>query len=563
MRPEENIEKLIKSLNFKASAQLHNRTLNDVLEAHEESRRTQSAKLKPNVWRITTKSKITKLAAAAVVVIAVTIGIKALSATPAWAQVVKAFNKATDIYVVKTSISTGGRIIKESESWVRNQTLFRAETEDWCVIDDGKEVLTLYKEHKIAHVRDSLGPYWDYTPLILKLFRDNESESNITVTRLPEESNDAVDVYQIDFRDYWRGKAWIDGMSNLPVRIAGFENEGVGEGREFEMEFAYEPMPDELFRIVIPPYYRELPRIIRREDSEDQAVLFGTVVDEQGSPVAGAVVCASYARYGRTDEAGKFSLTVPPSDGSNSLSPRDFPMFVWAYKEGKPDCVAWMIIRHPKTNGRLFKEDDPGFGCWCTGLKQQHILSTGADGILEQTERGVELIIQNEDELNENIAGSAGEFFGELWSDPKVQEITLVMRQGCTITGWVNDPNGEPIANATVGIEELQMQLGGNRITITNLGHDWQGASFAVTDEQGNYSLNNLPACWDMVRLKAVAPGRLADEQIFESDGNTITDACTFQLRQGIDEVEFLSPGESEGGTEPAGGMYGVVGGGG
>jgi hypothetical protein len=127
------------------------------------------------------------------------------------------------------------------------------------------------------------------------------------------------------------------------MKIAGYESQGVGVSGEFEMSFAYEPIPDERFRIVIPPYYKELPRIVRREKSEDRPVLFGSVVDEQGSPVAGAVVCASYARYGRTDENGRFALAVPPSDASNSLSPRDFPMFVWAFEENEPYRVAWTI----------------------------------------------------------------------------------------------------------------------------------------------------------------------------------------------------------------------------
>jgi hypothetical protein len=508
------------------------------------------------------KHRVTRLAAAAVIIVAVIIGIKGLGETTAWSQVVKAFNEASDIHVVKTSASVGGGITAESESWVKNQTLFRAETDQWCVIDDGMEVLTLYKDHKIAHVRESLGPYWDYTPLILKVFRDNEPESSVTVAMLPEESNDEMHVYEIDFRDYWRGKAWVDAAGNLPVRIVGVENDVVGQGREFEMSFAYEPVSDDLFKIVIPPYYKELPRLVRRRDWQEHAVLFGSVVDEQGNPVAGAVVCASYAQYGRTDENGKFSLTVPPSDGSNSLSRRDFPMFVWAYRQDDPYRVAWRIIRHPKTDGRLFKEDDPDFGCWCPGLKQKHILSTGADGLTEGTERGVDLVIRNEDELNENMAGSAGEFFGDLWSDSQVRDIRLVMRQGSVITGWVNNSDGEPIANATVGIEELQMQLGTSRITISKLGHDWQGRSFAVSDQEGNYSLNNLPACWTKVRLKAVAPGYISSEQEFESDGDTVTDACTFQLRQGTGQMDLFTPAEPQGSTGPVGG-YGLAGGGG
>lgn len=60
MRPEENIEKLIKSLNFKASAELHDRTLNDVLQAHEKSEKSKPAELQPNIWRKIMETKISR-----------------------------------------------------------------------------------------------------------------------------------------------------------------------------------------------------------------------------------------------------------------------------------------------------------------------------------------------------------------------------------------------------------------------------------------------------------------------------------------------------------------------
>ncbi|MHC4708516.1 MAG: hypothetical protein ACYS8I_15695 [Planctomycetota bacterium] len=83
MKPEENIEKLIKSLHFKASAEMHERTLNDVLDAHGESRKTEPAEVQPHLWRIVMKSKITKLTAAcAIIAIAVVLAMYLERATP-------------------------------------------------------------------------------------------------------------------------------------------------------------------------------------------------------------------------------------------------------------------------------------------------------------------------------------------------------------------------------------------------------------------------------------------------------------------------------------------------
>jgi hypothetical protein len=200
-------------------------------------------------------------------------------------------------------------------------------------------------------------------------------------------------------------------------------------------------------------------------------------------------------------------------------------MFVLAFEDNGPYRVAWTIIRHPGNERRWFKEDDPDYG------------------VLELTERGgelVKLVIRDEDELNQSIAGSPGELFGDISADPQVRHIVLVVEQSRSITGWINKSFGEPIANATVGIEKLEIKLGSNRIIVSNLlSHDWKGMPFAVTDDEGNYSLNNLPACWDSIRLRAVALGHIADEQEFESDGSSILDACTFQLSKAILDAEL------------------------
>ena len=85
MRSAENVENFIKKVRLKASAQMHKRILNDALEAQKKSRKTKSAKLEPNIWRIIMKSPITKLAAAAVIIIPVLLLITIFrTSTPAY-----------------------------------------------------------------------------------------------------------------------------------------------------------------------------------------------------------------------------------------------------------------------------------------------------------------------------------------------------------------------------------------------------------------------------------------------------------------------------------------------
>jgi len=75
VRPAENINELIKKLQLKASADLDRRVHEDISRALTEPKKTKPAPPEPNIWRIIMKSPITKLATAAVVIIACVIGL--------------------------------------------------------------------------------------------------------------------------------------------------------------------------------------------------------------------------------------------------------------------------------------------------------------------------------------------------------------------------------------------------------------------------------------------------------------------------------------------------------
>jgi hypothetical protein len=74
MKPE-NIEKQIKEMNFRAGEDLHKKILDDALKAQQQSKQTNSVPAGLNFGRIIMKSPITKLAAAAVIVITIIGGI--------------------------------------------------------------------------------------------------------------------------------------------------------------------------------------------------------------------------------------------------------------------------------------------------------------------------------------------------------------------------------------------------------------------------------------------------------------------------------------------------------
>ena len=91
MRPTEDIKRIVKKLNDTTSAEMDQRVLTDVLEALAESEKP-SALIRPKIGRNIMKSRITKLAAAALIVIAVLVGINQFGGPAsgvAWGEVIR------------------------------------------------------------------------------------------------------------------------------------------------------------------------------------------------------------------------------------------------------------------------------------------------------------------------------------------------------------------------------------------------------------------------------------------------------------------------------------------
>ena len=75
MKPAEKIEKLIKKSRYKAGPEAYNKALGSFLQAVDAHKTQKSALTEPNIWRTIMKSRITKIAAAAVIALVVLGGI--------------------------------------------------------------------------------------------------------------------------------------------------------------------------------------------------------------------------------------------------------------------------------------------------------------------------------------------------------------------------------------------------------------------------------------------------------------------------------------------------------
>ena len=165
MKSKKEIENKIKNdLNFAASEPLHNQILNDVLNAHHKTKQKHLTENGLNVWRIIMKNQKTKLASAAMVLIALGFSITIFSwlTPPVWAfgQTIKAIKDTNNIVI-------RGTINSDSESipftfWVRFpddahktfDTCFDCEVEK--VVTNGYKAWVLKKKENRVNVFDDV-----------------------------------------------------------------------------------------------------------------------------------------------------------------------------------------------------------------------------------------------------------------------------------------------------------------------------------------------------------------------------------------------------------------------
>jgi len=136
MRPAENIEKLIKNTKIDTNAKVDEVVLDDVLRVFEKSKK-KSAIAQPSIWGIIMKSRITKFAAAAVIIVGTLLSMILFDKTgaPAFgmAEVMAAMTKAEWMHMTYeyAEINTGFEVIEPEirERWIsvnpkRNITVY-------------------------------------------------------------------------------------------------------------------------------------------------------------------------------------------------------------------------------------------------------------------------------------------------------------------------------------------------------------------------------------------------------------------------------------------------------
>jgi hypothetical protein len=218
MRPAKKIKSLFAKSNVTVSSEVDNKLIRDAFLAFEKSKK-KSAAIQPNIWRIIMKSKITKLAAAAVIIFAVVIGVHHFGgsigvATPAFAEVLEQiYYKETFHPGEESEFTTEEMII---ESGLMRSVMPHGDIMIWDFA--GGRDLHLMPNNKRAILTQRVGRkrgkrLFNYLEWVSKL----HEESGEFAGR-QEVGGQMADMFVVQ-APFEKTIVWVNPETNLPVRV--------------------------------------------------------------------------------------------------------------------------------------------------------------------------------------------------------------------------------------------------------------------------------------------------------------------------------------------------------
>ena len=225
MRPVKNIEKLIRKINVTPDAKMNQRTLDEILKAQEKAENLTSASFQPSIWRMIMKSKTTKFAVAAVIVMAVIAGInqfggKTNNANVAWADVLEQIYNAKSVtynetFETEDGIWTNANMINGSgvkRTVLRDSNdvlLFDSKTGTHLqIIPSLKKVLII---HQIGKSRGK--KLFNYLDWMSRLHKESAKFTGQQII-----AGKTTDVFVVE-NPFDKTTIWVDSGTDLPVRV--------------------------------------------------------------------------------------------------------------------------------------------------------------------------------------------------------------------------------------------------------------------------------------------------------------------------------------------------------
>ena len=266
MRPADNTKQFIKNASIKSNPEVNEAVLKELLNELDKSKSMPCAAREPNIWRIIMRSPITKIAAAAVIIVSLIVASHFLGVpteSVGWADVVRPILTArTVVFNLEGENMPTTRVMNMGTQRVRLEVLSAdGKSVQVMVIDyDASRMLTLIPNQKKAIVID-LKDIPEKPENVLEELRNVVTE----IQNDPDVSVEPLGEKEIDGRVATGFRArnpdgeitvWADPETALPIRM---------EQQWRQLQFVYTDfqfdieMDESLFSMEIPEGYSELP----------------------------------------------------------------------------------------------------------------------------------------------------------------------------------------------------------------------------------------------------------------------------------------------------------------
>ena len=242
MKPAENIEKLIKNLDLDidTNAKTDQKILKELIEAHEKSKKMKSALVEPKIRRTIMNNRITKFAAAAVVLAAIVLSITIFDNTvqEAYAieQSIKASHTVETLHIRQYRSSEAVANGQYDEAYVKydpsgkfeSARMDTAQSPDdpktivWSnnvakVWMHSKKSVLVIREPKMAREMEEMAVQLDPKRTLQNLYEmQQKGEQDVKITE-PEEEGDLITIEVV--HDKGRDVFYVDPESKLLVRF--------------------------------------------------------------------------------------------------------------------------------------------------------------------------------------------------------------------------------------------------------------------------------------------------------------------------------------------------------
>ena len=339
MTAAENIEKLVKKLRYRSSDERRKRIYDNVTAVLDNKQKTKPAPTTPNIWRIIVDSRTTKIAAAAVIIIAALIGINHFGgsidmATPAFADIVRPL-----LTVENGSFKMTINVASSNLDWINSgdepvqaiEVIFSGPSRTRWNVPTGEvlvanmqygKVMILMPANMQAAVMQVCPPgvipphnRFNKVLQLRRLIQYALETQDESVDFLGEQEINGVAAIGYHITGHGEITIWADAKTKLPIQI----EQTMGGETAVINDITYDiELKESLFNVEPPKGYSVADP---EEGKKSGFVVRGTVTDAvTGQPIAGVKVSDDKYADGRqgaiTDSQGKYHYLTWPEEHS-------------------------------------------------------------------------------------------------------------------------------------------------------------------------------------------------------------------------------------------------------